>query len=809
MNPKQEQKLFAAGFREDARGNSSLDALGTDLMSEFRQAVLDRRDTEDRWLEDLRQYHGIYSPELAAELNKDSNRSKAFIKKTRTKVKTTAAVMFDLLFPANGDKNFDIAVTPEPTYSEYQIQAATQELMRQRAEQAQQAQAAGQPPAPIEPPSTDEIEAYLLAEAKKRAEAMAATIADQLQENQYKAHAKRAVFEGCLYGVGVIRGGAEARRVVRQAYQAAGPGKWTPMAVAKSIPNIGFTTLWRYYPDMAASDVASMRYEWEHHRYTKAAMIELAARKSFDAKKILSYLQSFPDGNSEQFDYEQEVRTIGYRDSTNNLDDGTYDVFERTGWLTIQSLRDLGVPGADKRRPQDVAYCNVWVLPTGEVIKAVERDPNAGRQYHLFALDLSETTVLPPGLAHIMRDDQDQINAAARMMYDNAAATCGPMLEAFSEHLAQNQGLEIAPFKVFDRIGGDPQYPVVRSIDLPSRLTELQMLYQMADANSDESTVMPRFMYAENPTQGAAGTMGGLSMLMGNVKIAIKDLVTNYDEGVTKPMISAMYHWNMKWHPDSNIKGDFDCNAIGAASLVAREIKSQMLAQFGATLQPEERPFVKFHKLVQAKASAMEVSDLVKTEDEVKSEQSDQAMQQMQQMQQKMQQLQIELLAGQVAKVQADAQLAAARSQSMINESQSKIENMMAQTQLVLGKLNETLQSAMQTRVQTAYTATQTAAVAAGMPHVAQAADGLLQASGWQDAPQAGQISGEAMLPPAGQDPATGQPVQPPADMMPPADAMAPTGMPPGMDQALPQAAPPDVPMGEQGMDTNATGLIQ
>ena len=44
----------------DTAPSAQVDALGSTLLAEFAQAELDRRQTEERWLSDLRQYKGQY-----------------------------------------------------------------------------------------------------------------------------------------------------------------------------------------------------------------------------------------------------------------------------------------------------------------------------------------------------------------------------------------------------------------------------------------------------------------------------------------------------------------------------------------------------------------------------------------------------------------------------------------------------------------------------------------------------------------------------------------------------------------------------
>src|SRR5213076_1126208 len=90
--------------RDDNCAYQPVDALGTTLIAEFGQAELARRETEERWLKDLRQYRGIYDPEILALIGK--NRSKAFVRATRVKVKTVDARVADLLFPNGTERTW-------------------------------------------------------------------------------------------------------------------------------------------------------------------------------------------------------------------------------------------------------------------------------------------------------------------------------------------------------------------------------------------------------------------------------------------------------------------------------------------------------------------------------------------------------------------------------------------------------------------------------------------------------------------------------------------------------------------------------
>jgi hypothetical protein len=136
--------------------------LGADLLSTFHEYEVDRRLTEERWIKDLRQYRGEYDPEVLAKLH--PKRSKAFLSLTRTKTKTVSARETDLLFPANGDKNWSINPSPIP------------ELVPQIIEKIslQYQEATGEAPDEVM------IRKFINEEAEKRARNMEQEMHDQL-----------------------------------------------------------------------------------------------------------------------------------------------------------------------------------------------------------------------------------------------------------------------------------------------------------------------------------------------------------------------------------------------------------------------------------------------------------------------------------------------------------------------------------------------------------------------------------------------------------------------------------------------------
>ena len=107
---------------------ANLGARLKNLYTEYKDA---RRDIEDEWLMDLRQYNGQYEPDVLARLDSQGARSKVFVGLTRTKVMAAYSRIVDLMFQAS-DTYFGIKPTPRPTIDPLKMmemrQQATQEV---------------------------------------------------------------------------------------------------------------------------------------------------------------------------------------------------------------------------------------------------------------------------------------------------------------------------------------------------------------------------------------------------------------------------------------------------------------------------------------------------------------------------------------------------------------------------------------------------------------------------------------------------------------------------------------------------------
>ena len=598
---------------------SLLDALGAHLRREFSEAEAQRVSQEQTWLDDLRQYKGVYTSE---ELARMGDRSRAFVRITRAKVKSLDARMMDMLFPAGKNKNWSIEITPVP---ELDIAQLSEDVRLQ----VQQAMAAGAADA--------EIEKIVNDEARRRMQKMEQVIEDQLSERtgNYSAVAKQVMHSGHLYGTGILKGPMSDLQVTHT-WRTAEDGSYVIEQSRERRPHYKQVSIWNVYPDPYATCIEECEYIYERHIITKHDLRKLAQDPRFRGDVILNYIREHPDGDIMQPKrHEVELRQIGSTEGVRQTGK-RYEVLERWGMVDGKYLRDAGLDVRDEDENVEF-HAQIWVLGQSVIMAAMNRSPRQSSPYKFYYFDKDESSFWGEGVASIMRTLQRLYNSTVRMIADNATISNGPQVEINEDLVADDERpTSLAPYRIWWRRGKgqDAQAPMIRTYHFDSRVPELLRLVDLWSVLIDETTTLPKFTYGEPQKSGVVDTVGGLSMLMGQANITLKDAVKAWDDGITVPFITDMYDWNMLWNPNPDIKGDFHVVATGSSSLVSKEVRAKALDAFRATtLNPVDAPFTKRPNLLRESAKALDLDpdDAVLTDQEIKErEQEQQVLQEMQ-----------------------------------------------------------------------------------------------------------------------------------------------------------------------------------
>ena len=595
-----------------------LKALGQSLDKLFDQFKSDRRLAELRWLRNLRQYLGIYDPEIEKEFGK--NRSRAYPKLTRVKCISVLSRIMNLMFPGN-EKNWSLKASPSPDMSPEDVLLAVQKLMQADAE------------AGVERPMDESlIDTAVQLLAEERAKKLATLIDDQMQELggdqtlDYIGLNRQVLRSGILYGMGVLRG-PFVRPQTKSSWGMNKMGQIAPITATTYKPQFEFLPVWDFYPDMSAKTLAGMDGYFVRMVMTRSQLRKLADRADFFPQQIKGYLAQNPTGNYKAQPFETELRSMGHKAHVNEAKPETqkYELLVWNGPISGSQLRAAGVV-LDDAQMADEIEAEVWMVG-GVVIKA---DINPWRKLgvnvrtiHTFLFDEDDTSPVGNGLPAVMRDSQMSIAAATRMLLDNASVVCGPNMELNTDLLRPDQDLTaVGAYKLWYRegTGSDASMPAIRNVAIDSHIDELLKTIELFMRFADQETFVGPATGGDIERKAPGEPMrtaAGASMLRADAALPFKDIVRNFDS-FTQSVILSMVQFNRKFNPNEAMAGDYDVIARGATSLIAKEVRGMQLDQLAVTLTPEERMHVDDRKFVEARFAVRDLDDILVSADEAK-----------------------------------------------------------------------------------------------------------------------------------------------------------------------------------------------
>lgn len=632
-------------FSPKERNSEAMVAFGFRLKNQFSQNKAYRRPKELEWLESLRQYKGLYDPDVKI----DPNASKVYPKITRSKVNIVLSRLHEMLFPEI-DKNWEIEPTPEPRISKEIVTQIAMALVRQDPQ-------TGEPVIP----SIEDLQLAIKKFAKETCAKMSSVIDDQLTEMDYSEETKKVLRSGLMYGTGIMKGPMVGKRTKRR-WQPTATGDYEEHVDEEDVPDLQAVRIWDWYPDMSVTEHEKGMGDFERHIMNKHDLRQLMKRPDFYPEMIKIFLEERPDGNYVPCNWEVDLQvieieagtgTVGSTTTTTGSNDDAsrstnrqlgkkYEVLEFWGYVDGHDLEACGLDIPDV----GLEYAaNIWLLGD-KPIKALLY-PTALDQYKVFYYEKDETSIFGEGLARIMRHSQISIAAAARMVLDNGAVCSGPIVEINWSLMMPGQDLNaIYPRMIIFREGKgvDAQYAAVREINLDCHVEELLKIIDAFKQFGDEETTLPTWMIGQMVNNETAQATSGR---MATITISIKDVVKNFDT-FTEHIIRDIYAWNMEFNPRPDIKGDYNVRARGVSSLVMKEVRMQALTQLTTTLTPDEWDYIPKRDFLAEKFKGHDLQITLLTEEEVQKKRDARN-------QSVMNQLQIEMVRSEIAKNKAQS----------------------------------------------------------------------------------------------------------------------------------------------------------
>ena len=589
------------------------------VMERYTKAEDTRRQDEDRWLQSYRNYRGIYGPDVQFT---DAEKSRVFIKVTKTKTLAAYGQIIDVLF---ANQKFPISV--EPT----RLPEGVAEAVNFDMQPAQQGGASMEPASPYGfegdgmdfPPGAtaqslremnlgpleeklQEVEnleeGYGLTQSKitfepalVAAKQMEKKIMDQLEEANASKQLRSTAFEMALFGTGIMKGPFAVDKEYPNWDE---EGEYNP--TIKTVPSTSHVSVWNFYPDPDAANMDEAQYVVERHKMSRSQLRALKKRPFFRAN-VIDDVVEMGEGYIKKY-WEDDLR-----DYQTEHDIDRFEVFEYWGTIDREILEVAKVEIPDELENVDEVQANIWYC-NGRILRAVLNPFKPARiPYYAVPYELNPYSFFGVGIAENMDDTQTLMNGFMRMAVDNAVLSGNLLIEIDETNLVPGQDLSVYPGKVFRRQGGAPGQAIFGT-KFPNVSGENMQLFDKARVLADESTGFPSFAHGQTGVAGVGRTASGISMLMNAAAGGIKTVIKNVDDYLLAPLGKSMFSFNMQFDFDPTIKGDLEVKARGTESLMANEVRSQRLMQFlQVASNPALAPFAKFPYIVREIAKSMDL----------------------------------------------------------------------------------------------------------------------------------------------------------------------------------------------------------
>ena len=643
---------------DEAKEDEVISNLVSQINSRFQQCETSREDDENRWLQAFHNYRGRYFKNVAF---RDHEKSRVFVKVTKTKVLAAYGQLIDVLFGAN---KFPLTIqetrVPEGIDEYAHLNPLKEQMGMNENEQPipgiegnmeytpgepmmqesngglgfpgdgndlapgatfgslnndanlgsleQEYEEADLTSGPAPTPEMPQIKPAQI--AARRLEKL---ILDQIEESNGSIELRSAIFEACLLGTGIVKGPFTYNKTLHK-YTDTGNGReYTPQTV--KVPKMEFVSIWDFYPDPNARNMEEAEFVIQRHRLNKNQVLDLANRPFFDKKAIMDCLRMGAKYQKKSWETDIDLEKSQYPD----IEANRFEVIEYWGTIDAMSAREEGLELDESIDDMEEVQVNVWMI-RDKVIRIVQNPFKPFRTpYQSFVYEKNPYAFFGIGVPENMDDAQQIMNGHARMAIDNLALAGNLVFDIDESALASNQTMEVFPGKIFKRQAGSPGQSIY-GLKFPNTANENMQMFDKFRQLADESTGIPSYSHGQTGVQSMTRTASGMSMLMGAASLNIKTVIKNIDDQLIKPLGEALFQWNMQFYEgDLPIHGDLEIKATGSSSLMKKEVRSQRLTMFLQTVQnPAIAPFVRMSEVIKELAHSLDLdpAEILNTKDE-------------------------------------------------------------------------------------------------------------------------------------------------------------------------------------------------
>ena len=351
------------------------------INDRYTSAKSSRDLDEQRWLTAYHNYRGLYGKNIRF---RESEKSRVFVKVTKTKVLAAFGQLVDVVFGAN---KFPIGISetkiPEGVPKYAHITPGVETSQPEVQEEVESPFDVGyegdgrvlKPGATYGKGKFEDIkldkqaeekdmlteglspdpQALELSPAQEAARRMEKIIHDQIEESNGASEIRNALFESALFGTGIVKGPFNFNKTLHR-WTEGEDGNRTYSPVDVRVPRLEFVSIWDFFPDPNATNVNESEYVFHRHRMNRTQLRSLGKMPYFDKEAIRTCLQLGP--NYVEEDYEQELK-----DDSRNDEYGSsqFEVLEYWGVMDAEYCRQVGMEIPEDVDDLDEVQINAWI----------------------------------------------------------------------------------------------------------------------------------------------------------------------------------------------------------------------------------------------------------------------------------------------------------------------------------------------------------------------------------------------------------------------------------------------------------------
>jgi len=632
MRQSDKEKAEAKYSNQDTEVISLVSYL-MNIWNENRQHKEEESGVQEQMINNLQARNNEYSSTKRDEIQR-AGMPVVYMGLTNVKCSHAEAWLMDIF--SSSERTWGIQPTPVPDPTQ-EVQRTTSQIVM-----AQLQEHFAQGGDTLDPQQFQEIlqtleplaEEVMDMELKDRALNMENKIYDQMVEGHWEEAFEDFLSDVVTLKAGIIKGPI-ARKTKKIKYETDDNGNVTRRVVEEPLPDYWRISPLDLYPSPTSEGVNDGDLV-EKVRFSRQELIDLKDEPGYNKEAINEILENFSTVNSSDLYYSvDEERREEVEDKENQMIQFRTHIEGLEFWCSVQgkSLIEYGIekiPGVMKKGeeldPLGEYQINALVVGSTLIYIDLNDDPLGERPYSKTGWRKIPGSFWYKGVPELMEDLQRIINAAVRAMCYNMSMASGPQVEVDTDRLVPGEDLESSyPGKVWQTINrANVSTPAVRFFNPDSNSAELFGIYENFARLADDYTGIPAYAYGSDRVAGAGRTSSGLSMLMTSAAKGIKRVILGIDKDIYKTIVRRQFDWNMRYDPDTEIKGDVEIVTTGAVAVMVKEQMSQRRMEFlNATNNDVDIDLTGFdgraNVLREAAASLeMENSKVVKDSEEVR-----------------------------------------------------------------------------------------------------------------------------------------------------------------------------------------------